>query len=107
MSKSNLSRIDLNTNVGLYIAESQEVVLDEDIGHLCNWIKCNSAGVVVYQDLAGGGVPSVWTLEAGETAPLLFDRILTSAVIKGVTKTTSATGLIWGVSPSQISKPVQ
>jgi len=106
MSKSDLNRSDLNTNIGLYITKSRRVVLDADIGRICTWIKCAAAGTVVYQDKVGDGDAEVWDLEAGETAPLVFDRILTSATIDGVTETTTATGLIWGSSPSQISKPI-
>jgi hypothetical protein len=107
MSKTNLNRSDLNVNIGLYITKSRRVVLDADIGHACTWIKCSSAGTVVYQDKAGGGDAEVWQLEAGEVAPIVFDRILTSATIDGSTETTTATGLIWGSSPSQISNPTQ
>lgn len=109
MTKSDLSRDEQNPEVGLYIAKSGVIssgalVADVKIGRLCNWIKALTAGTVVYQDVAGGGDPSVWELEAGETAPLLYDTILLSANIDGTPYSTTVIGLYWGVSPRQISK---
>lgn len=104
MGKSTLNRTDLNKDVGLYITKSRRVVLDADIGELAIWIKAGTAGDVVYQDVQGGGEAQVWSLEAGEVAPLVFDKILTSATIDGNLESTTATNMIWGTSPQQISK---
>jgi len=92
-----------NNEVGLYFTRSRRVVVGTKFSEIATWIKAGTAGDVVWynSELDEYGI---WTLEAGEVAPIACDTIVASHVIDGILETTTATGLQWATCSPRIGK---
>jgi len=94
----------INNAIGLYITRSRRVVLDTDFGELATWLKCTTAGTVVWYN-ENTDETGVWEFEAGEGWPIGCTQILTNAIIDGSPESTTATGILWGVSGTDLGRP--
>ena len=99
MAANKLDKNTGNNNTGLYFTSSGRVTIDVPIGEIATWIKCTTAGDIVWINDETNEI-GVWSLEAGETAPIAFTRILTNGTVRGTLETTTATGLYWATSAS-------
>lgn len=80
-----------NIDVGVVITHSGPVpALDKAIGRQCSGMKAIVAGDAVYQNGANGE-PGFINFEAGEGWLIAFDRILSSATVDGVSRSTTLT----------------
>lgn len=90
-----------NNDVGLYFGRTRRVTLDTKFGEVASWIKAGAAGDVVWKNSISGEI-GIWNLEAGESAPIACDEILTGATIDGTPETTGATNILWASTPSNL-----
>lgn len=101
MAINKLNTATPNNELGLYFTKGRPITVNQSFGEMALWIKASTGGVVVcYNSSINEYV--VWELESGETAPIACDIILSSAVIDGNPYTTTATGMYWATSSSQI-----
>lgn len=93
-----------NIEVGIVITHSDYVkAYDIPFDRLATVIKTTTAGEFVYQN-GSNGEAGVWSTEAGEGWYIACDRILTSATIDGVLRTTTipATNIMWATTAADI-----
>jgi len=101
MAANKLDPNTRNNDTGLYFGRSRRVVLDASFGEMASWIKAGTGGDVVWYNSLSGET-GIWNLEAGESFPVMCDKILTGATIDGTPETTSALNLFWASTPSNI-----
>lgn len=101
MSVGKLDPNTRNNDIGLYFGRSRRVVVDTPFGEMASWIKAGTAGDVIWYN-SRTRETGIWNFEAGETAPIICDQILSSATIDGTPETTGAGNLIWAATPSKV-----
>lgn len=80
--------------VGIMATRGGEIVLDVYVGEVFKFLHVATAGDVIIQGI--DGTPMPWYGATNDSViPIAGFRVLTSAVINGNTKTTTATGITW------------
>jgi|SRR5882724_7444588 len=80
--------------VGVMATRGGEIVLDIYIGEMFKFLHIATAGDVIIQGI--DGTPMPWYgASADSIIPLAGFRVLTSAIINGTPRSTTATGITW------------
>lgn len=80
--------------VGIMATRGGEIILDAYIGEMFKFLHIATAGDVIIEGI--DGTPMPWYGATNDSVvPLAGFRVLTSAVINGTPRTTTATGITW------------
>jgi len=103
MSSDKLNTITPNNEIGLFFTKARRVVVGQDFKEMALWIQAGTAGTIVWynEEISEYGVLS---FEAGESKPIACTKIVSSAVIDGVTETTTSGNMFWMTSAQRIGR---
>ena len=97
MSQKFSTTIDPNNRtaaVGIMATRGGEIILDVAPGEMFKFLHIATGGDIIIQGVDGTPIP--WYGASSDSLiPMAGFMVLTSAVINGVTKSTTATGITW------------
>lgn len=103
MTIPKFNRLTANNEVGVQFVKSRRVIVGTSFGEFATWIKATTAGVIVSYNSSYDD-HNVIEVEAGETVPIVCDKIVTGATIDGNAEVTTATGMFWMTTLQQLTK---
>jgi hypothetical protein len=80
--------------IGIMATRGGEIILDELVGEMFKFLHVATAGDVIIEGV--DGTPMPWYGASSDSLiPIAGFRVLSSAIINGIPRTTTCTGITW------------